>query len=229
MSDRAPMDSLIDRLSRDLRPVKRLLPPWLRAAQWLGGAVALAVPLSLFADWHGIVMRLMAAPDMWLSQLGALLTAVTAALAAFLTSVPGRSRLVPLLPLPPACLWVSASTAGCLRLTGIAGTVPEPATHPIVCLNFLLLVSVPLGVLMTFLLARAFPLRPGLTAALAGLACAGAASCLLTFIHPFDATAEDLLVHLAAVMAVVMVTRFIGGRWIERAERRLRRGNLSVP
>jgi hypothetical protein len=84
------------------------------------------------------------------------------------------------------------------------------------CLNFMLLVSVPLAGLLTWLLMRACPLRPGLTAVLAGLASAGAASCLLTLIHPFDATAEDLLVHLLAVLAIVGLTRAAGARAITK-------------
>jgi hypothetical protein len=219
MSESQAVDTLINRLSRELRPVRRLAPPWARTALWMGAAMCLAAPLSYLADFRALAVRLMAVPDMWLSELGAFLTAVTAAYAAFLTSVPGRSRLAPLIPVPAVFMWISASTVGCLRLSAIPGTVAEPMMHPVMCLNVLLLVSVPLGVLLTWFLARAYPLRPGLTAGLAGLASAGAAACLLSLIHPYDATAEDLIVHFAAVLVVVAVTRVFGGRWIARREK----------
>jgi hypothetical protein len=80
--------------------------------------------------------------------------------------------------------------------------------HPVVCLEFLILVSLPLLLLLTWQLRRAFPLRPGLTACLAGLASAGAGITLLALIHPFDATAEDLGLHLAGVVLIIALSRF---------------------
>ncbi len=216
MSDAATHEALIARLSGALRPVRRLAPPWQRTALWLIAVLLFAAALAPFADFPAIAARLAAVPDMWLSQTGAALTAVLAAWAAFQTSVPGRSPRAALLPVLPALLWVGASTAGCLRLTPIAGTVPEPPMHAFACLKFLLLVSVPMVCLLTWALTRACPLRPGLTAVLAGLASAGAASCLLTLIHPFDANAEDLLVHLLAVIAIVGITRAAGTRVLEK-------------
>jgi len=213
MSDSAMHEALIGRLSGELKPVRRLASPWSRTAFWLGAVLLIAVPLSRLADFAALAARLHAAPDMWLSQAGAALTAILAAGAAFQTGIPGRSARVAWLPVLPALLWVGASTAGCLRLTPIAGTVPEPAMHPLACLKFLLLVSVPLVALLGWWLVRACPLRPGLTAMLAGLASAGAASCLLTLIHPFDATAEDLLAHLLAVLVVIGLSRVVGS-WV---------------
>ena len=210
MSDTASQEALIARLSGALRPMGHLPAPWKRTLFWLGAVVLMGVPLALRADFAAIGARLLGAPDMWLSQAGAALTAVLAAWAAFETSVPGRSARWALLPIAPLLVWVGASTAGCLRLWPVPGTQPEPPMHAMACLKFLLLVSVPLAALLTWRLMRACPLRPGLTAGLAGLASAGAAATLLTFIHPFDATADDLLVHLVAVVLVVGVCRLVG-------------------
>ena len=84
--------------------------------------------------------------------------------------------------------------------------------HAMACVGFMLVVAVPLAALLMVLLLRACPLRPGLTALLGGLACAGAASVLLSMIHPFDATGEDLALHLVAVLAIVGISRIAGGR-----------------
>jgi hypothetical protein len=220
VSDAPLHEGLIRQLAGDLRPVQRLAAPWQRAAMWMGAVVLLAVPLASTADLQAVAARLGSVPDMWLSQAGAALTAMLGAWAAFQTSIPGRSARWAWLPVPPALLWIGASTAGCLRLSPIAGTVPEPPMHAMECMKFLLLVSVPLVCLLTWRLMRACPLRPGLTALLAGLASAGAANCLLTLIHPFDATAEDLLVHLAAVLVVVGITRAAGTHVLDAARKR---------
>ena len=209
-------DALIAQLSADLRPVRRLAPPWQRAAVWLTAVLWFAALLSAFTDWHGLRARLMGAPDMWLSQAGAVLTAVCAGIAALQIAVPGRSARWALLPLPPLAVWVAASTQGCLRLVPVAGSRPEPLMHPMACLQMLLLISLPLALLLTWQFMRAYPLRPGLTAALGGLASAGAAASLLTLVHPFDATVDDLAVHAVGVVLVVLAARWLGGRALRR-------------
>jgi len=212
MSEGAQTYALIDRLTADLRPVRTLPSPWRRTAIWCG-AVALAVcAVAPFTDFNALAHRLGAAPDMWLSLLGALLTCVTAAAAAFATSVPGRSAWWAALPLPPLALWLGASTAGCLRPALRGWTTPEPHMHAMHCMYFIVAVSLPLAWLLGWQITRACPLRPALTASLAGLASAGGACVVLALIHPFDATYSDLLAHLAAVLLVIIAANVVGGR-----------------
>ena len=221
MSDTLRLETLIARLAGDLKPTHRLPAPWKRTLFWLATVLLLAILLAWNADMHSFAERLLGAPDMWLSQAGAMLTAGLAAWAAFQTSIPGRSWRWALLPLPALALWLAASTAGCLRLWPIPGTKAEPPQHAMECLKFIVLVSLPLAGLLTWRLTRAFPLRPGLTAMLAGLASAGAAASLLEIIHPFDASAADLLLHLIAVVVVTVLSRMVGGAWLKRKEKSL--------
>ncbi len=210
-------DALIARLAEDLRPVRRLAPPWRRAALWLAGALWAAAFMAMFADLPAIAQRQMAAPDMWLATTGAVLTGALACVAALATSVPGRSAWWAALPLPALALWVGASGAGCLRTAWGGGAMPFGQDPPVPCITFIVLVSVPLAAALLWLVLRACPLRPALTASLAGLASAGTAAALLTLIHPYDATAEDLAGHFVAVAVVVGVVRFLGVRVGRRA------------
>jgi hypothetical protein len=212
MSDAAGHEALIGRLASNLRPVRRLPGPWRRAAAWLGAALWMAGLLGVFTNWPALGHRLMATPDMGMAVAGALLTAIAAAGAAFITSVPGRSPRWALLPLPPLALWLAASSMGCLRQAPAAYTVPEPRMHAMACIYVIFLIATPLAGLLLLQLRRAFAPRPGLTAALGGLASAGAAAALLTLIHPFDATVEDLGAHFAAVLLVVGGAEFFGRR-----------------
>lgn len=216
MPDTRATDMLIAQLSAELRPVRRLAPAWQRAVVWVAAVVWIGALLSFFTDWGALRVRLMATPDMWLSQLGAVATALCAGMAALQMSVPGRSARWALLPLPPLALWVAACTEGCMRLAPVAASVPEPRMHPLACLQVIVLISLPLTLLLTWQLMRAYPLRPGLTAALGGLASAGAAASLLTLIHPFDATVDDLAVHGVAILAVIGAARWFGGRALRR-------------
>jgi hypothetical protein len=200
-------DTLITRLAAELRPVRRLSSPWRRAALWLGASAWLFGMLALFANFPAMAERLTAAPDMWLATIGAVSTAILAAIAAHLTSIPGRSPRWAALPLPAFVLWIGASAAGCLRGHAIVATLPEAPMHPMLCFYFIVLAAAPLAVLLRLQVIRAYPLRPRLTATLIGLASAAAAASLLTLIHPFDANAPDLGAHFLAVALIVIAVR----------------------
>src|SRR3984885_4639488 len=118
-----PHDHLIHGLSTDLKPVRRLHRPALRAALWLAVVAAIAVGLAAFADVNAIWQRLATAPDLWLAVIGSALTAIFATFAAFELSLPDTSRVWAAVPLPVAILWIAASGLGCLR------TWLAPQTH----------------------------------------------------------------------------------------------------
>ena len=211
------LDDTVSRLAADLAPVKRLAAPPLRAARWLALVLLMAAGLAAVGDMPGLARRLAIAPDMWLAVLASSATAVLGALAAFELSVPGRSARWALLPVPSLVVWVMASGMGCLRVWAApsgaeAGSMGE-ARH---CLVAILAMSVPLMALMMVMVRRACPLRPNLTALVAGLAIAAASATLLNFDHPFDASATDLLAHLVAVLMVIGANQAIARRTVAR-------------
>ncbi|MDE1894699.1 MAG: DUF1109 family protein [Pseudomonadota bacterium] len=209
--------ALIDRLGTELVPVRRLPPPWLRATGWLLAVAAIAGVLLMRYGTGGMMLRLHAAPDLAWAAVGAVLTAIAAAWAAFSLGVPGRRAAWAWLPLPPALLWIGASGVGCLR-TWIAPHTSIASLHQSTdCLVFIVGFSVPLSALMILMLRRACPLRPVLTAVLIGLASAAASASLLEICHAYDAAATDLLTHAAAVALVVGVNAAMGGRLLSKA------------
>jgi hypothetical protein len=208
----SPHDRLIQGLTADLRPVRPLPSPGKRALAWLACVIAMACLLAPISDLAALEQRLIAVPDMWLAVTGSALTAVLAAFAAFQLSLPDRSRAWAWLPLPAALLWIAASGMGCLRSWFVPDTHAADLSEARDCLLFIIGLSVPLSILLFAMLRKAYPLQPGLTAAIAGLAVAAAAATLLNFFHPFDAAATDLAVHAFAVGLVVVVSRSVGAR-----------------
>jgi hypothetical protein len=205
-----PTDRLIDQLARDLPPVRRIASPMFRAACWLGVVAGVAVVLASRANLPALAARIESASDMWMAIVGSVATAILAAIAACMVSVPGRSRRWAWLPVPAAAFWLCAGGMGCLRVTVNAGLNPallSAALHQ--CLPFILEMSAVLMLPLAVLLWWARPLRPGLVAGLAGLAVAAASASLLWFFHPFDASWEDLLVHALAVLLVVGLCRLV--------------------
>lgn len=215
-------DSLIASLGGELQPVRRLLPPWLRTLGWLAVVAAIAVLLFALNGAAPMLQRWAGAPDLAWATLGAVLTAVGATWAAFTLAVPGRSRAWAWLPLPGALLWTGASGLGCFRVDvqhliapGMQiATLQDSAAH---CLVFIVGMSIPLSALMIWLLRRACPLRPVLTAVLLGLASAAASACLLGIFHEYDTAVVDLLTHVLAVCVVIAANAALSGRLLSKA------------
>lgn len=205
-------EALIGTLAGGLRPVRRLPPPGRRAAIWMALVLAFGAVLAGFSDLRELAVRLVVAPDLGLALAGSWLTAGLAAFAAFQTSVPGRRGLWAWLPAPGLALWLGASGLGCLRSWLAPGTHDASLAESMDCLRFIIGLSVPLAALTLVMLRRAAPLRPGLTAGLAGLAVAAAAASLLELFHPFDAALSDLSVHGGAVLLVIALHRIFGQR-----------------
>jgi hypothetical protein len=213
MTDDSPHARLIDSLALELRPIRRLHSPWLRAAVWiLLFAIAIAV-LAGFGDLRGLQHRISMVPDVGWAMLGAGLTAALAAIAAFQSSVPGRAAGWNFLPLPALVLWTASSGLGCFEAA--ADELGHPASLRSAlreCLPFILLTSLPLLAALFVMLRRGYPPSPPQTAALAGLAAAAGAATLLNFFHPFDVAAIDLLVHGLIVAVIVMISGGFGRR-----------------
>ncbi len=217
MPEPSSHEALIDRLGTGLVPVRRLLPPWLRTVGWLLLVAALAAGLLLHYGAGPMLRRWAATPDLAWAGVGAAITAVTAAWAAFALGVPGRRAAWAWLPLPGALLWIGASGLGCLRTWIAPGTQIAGLHQSADCLLFIIGFSIPLSALLIVLLRRACPLRPVLTAVLIGLASAAASASLLEICHAYDSAATDLLTHALAVAVVVAVNAAMGGRLLSKA------------
>jgi len=216
MSDPRSHEALIDQLGIELVPVQRLLPPWLRTVGWLLVVAAIAAMLLMHFGMSGMLHRWDAAPDLAWAGVGAVVTTICAAWAAFALSVPGQRALWAWLPLPGAVLWIGASGLGCLSVLFKPGTHITSLHQSSDCLVFIISFSIPLSALLIILLRRAFPLRPVLTAVMVGLASAAASASLLEICHAYDAAATDLLTHALAVALVVAANAAMGGRLLSR-------------
>lgn len=204
-------DQLIERLAADAAPVRRLRPPWLRATLWLlAVAAAAAILLPFFANFP-LFERKCADPKFVLELIGTVLTGIAAVVAAFYLSLPDRSGLWALLPLPPLALWLASSGYNCYREWITVGANGWSLGESSDCFGTILGFSIPLGIALFLVLRRARPIAPVPAAALGGLGIAGISAFLLQFNHPVDASFLDLGMHAAAV-AIVVIASALAGR-----------------
>ena len=193
---------LIDALVECAVPVRRLRPPILRAGLWLALA---GVLLTLVAVVHGVrpdLAEALSRPAFAVGTAAALATGVLAAIAAFLLSIPDRSRWWLLLPVPTLTLWVSTVGYGCLADWVSLGPEGVHFGEELGCLAILVLTSVPLAVALTVMLRYAALLRAGSVTLAAALAVAAIAAAAVSMIHDHDASVLILIWNLGTAALI---------------------------
>jgi len=201
---------LIEMLCADAKPVRRLRPPLVRAALWLLFAGLVLFALAVLQGTRPDLAERVREPTFVGALAGSLLTGVLAAIAAFHLSLPDRSRLWLLLPVPALVLWISTIGYGCLtdwisiepggfRL----GTTLE-------CFATLAIASLPLSLVLLVMLRHAARLHPTTVAMMGGLASAGIAATALSLFHELDASVMVLLWNLGAAALIVALGGIFG-------------------
>lgn len=198
-------DSLIDRLAAEMRPVRPLRAPALRALLALATIVlAASIAVAMLGDVAELRDRYVGREALLALELAAMLaTAVLAILAAFFVSIPGRSKRWIAAPIPFFAGWLLVSGLGCYSdfvRRGGGGWELGESLH---CLWFILVTSAVVAPLLVWQLARARPIDPLPVALMGGLGVAASSAFVLQFFHPFAVTFIDLAVHLAAILVVV--------------------------
>lgn len=198
---------LIKAVATNVPPVRPLRPPLTRAVGWL---LLSSLILALLAIGQGIrpdLVQRMHDPTFIARLSGALLTGILAACAAFMLSLPDRSRAWLLLPAPALALWLS--TLGYQCLTNWVSFEPSGMRidETARCFATLVLTSLPLSLAMLVMLRYAAPLRPTGVILTGSLAVAAIAATGLSLFHELDATIMILMWNIGT--AVVSIS--LGG------------------
>lgn len=209
-------DDLIGQLTTTLRPVRRLPPPGVRAALWIGFAVlVVAACVVIFGPRHDLMER-MSRPHEVAQFAFAVATGVLAAIAAFELSLPDRSGRWALLPLPTALAWGATLGLGCMADMERMGPAALAVGTSWGCFRFIVLMGVPLAASLVWMLRYAGPIRPVPVAALGGLAGAALSAAGLSLFHHLDAALMVLLWHGGSTLLVMTGFLLAGRHWRER-------------
>jgi len=203
-------EELIRRLAADTQPVRRLGSPWLRTIFWL----VLALPYVAAVVSGKLLMvgssQALADPRFVIEQAATLATAITAAVAAFASIVPGFDRKVLFLPLVPLALWLASVGHGCLQdwlRLGADGLAIRPDWE---CLQPATIIGIIPAVAMIVLLRQGAPLHPRLTLAVGALAVAAICNFGLQLFHQSDASIMVLSWHLGGVAVLAVLGGWLG-------------------
>ncbi|XXN66433.1 NrsF family protein (plasmid) [Enterobacter ludwigii] len=200
---------LIEKLGREMRPVKPLRSTRWRVCAWLLLALPCGIAASFlvqrsFTDWTqpGALQAI-------LQLVLAFILGTLAIRSAFNMSIAGRRSISWKALLPIGLLWLGMS------ISQIPGEVPlVHDNYSTRCFTFLLVVSTPMMVLMIVSLRRTRALYPVRSLAMAGLGVSCMAVALLAFCHPVHLHPLDFIMHLAAIVTIVAMTVLVGKRWV---------------
>jgi len=218
---------LIDLLAANLTPVRRLRPPIARAAAWLALAAVIVALLAITQGLRSDIATCSRQSSFVMSLGGALLTGVLATIAAFMLSLPDRSRLWIVLPAPTLVFWLA--TVGYQCLTAWISIQPGGITlgEAARCLATLVLTGLPLSLALLLMLRHAAPLRPTPVILTGSLAVAAITAVALSLFHSGDATVMILMWNLGTANLFVGLGSIFGGTmfsWVApRADLRARR------
>jgi hypothetical protein len=203
---------LIESLVASAAPVRRLRPPLARAAGWLLFA---ALILALLAVGHGVRPDLelrLQQPVFVIGITASLATAILAAVASFIVSVPDRSRRWLLLPVPALLFWLATVGYGCLTAWVSIGPAGISLGETARCFATLVLVGAPLSLAMLVMLRYAALLAPTPVAISGSLAVAAMTSTALLLFHELDATAMVLIWNVGVAALLVALGGTFGRR-----------------
>jgi hypothetical protein len=198
----ADTKQLIRELTDNVKPVRRPARPFVRTLAWLGVSLGYILIFIVLMPAHRD-LRANAHNDLFLvEQAAAFATGLTAAIAAFVSVIPGYSRRWALLPALPFAVWLASLGPGCNGELDQFGIANLPLGHNPWCAPFIVLFGALPAAAITVMLRRGAPLTPRLTAALGGLAAAGLANVGVRIVHPEDVSIMLLVWHVGVVLAL---------------------------
>ena len=205
-------DELIELLAGNARPVRRLRPPIVRCACWLGFAAIIVVMLGISHGVQPDLTQRFQDPLFAIRVTGALATGILAAISVFLISLPDRSDRWILLPVPGLGLWLSTIGYGCL--TNWVSLGPDGIELGLAanCFATLVLTSTPLSLAMVLMMRHLGPVRPTLVTLCGALAVAAITATALSLFHSLDATVLILLWNLGVAGLFVGLGGLFGNR-----------------
>lgn len=202
-------NQLIEQLAENGDPVQRLATPWTRTAVWLLIAAPYVVMIVFMMALRNDLTVKFSESRFLLEQVAALCTAITAAVAAFTSIVPGYDRRLMLMPLIPLGVWLASLGQGCVQ-TWMQGGTGLSLASDWACIPTIALVGIVPAVAMALMLRKGAPLTPHVSAALGGLAAAGLGDFGLRLFHYQDASMMVLVWQMGTVIFLTMMAASTG-------------------
>lgn len=196
---------LIAVLSAKATSVRRIGSPVWRSCIWLALAAFLLSVLFISHEVRPDFALHLTDEKFQLRLLASAMTGILSAIAAFMASVPGRSRLWVFLPLPAAVLWISTIGYQCLTNWVEIGPDGMSFGQTADCFATLVLICLPLSLTAWLMLRHTRYFNLPVVVYLAALAVSGISALAMTLFHALDASILILAFNFGTAAAFVTV------------------------
>lgn len=202
MPDQA--EKLIADLTADLQPVHRLARPFWRAAGWVGIALVVnGLAVLMHGGMRPDIMPMLMTPSYSMLLSATIITGILSAVAVFMISIPGRSRYWAALPLPGVLFWFASAGYGCFADWVKMGPQGLQMGHSVDCFTWIMVISLPLSLVLYFMVRHAAWIRPGPTLVLGMLSTAAFAATGLSLLHDLDTSMMIMVWHGGAILILL--------------------------
>lgn len=204
--------TLIRQLEADHAPVRALPRPWVRTLLWLSLAIVYIGMVTMLTTSRPDLALLLTEPRFQIELGAAFATAALAAVAAFTCVVPGRSRIVCLLPLVPLTIWLASLGQACFQDWAALGPDGLRLRIDWDCMPAAVVAGIIPAIAMVVMLRRGAPLFPHVALAMGALAVGAIANAGLQLHHVGDASIMVLVWHFGSVAALSLLAGWAGHR-----------------
>lgn len=211
---------LINSLTADAAPVRRLRPPLVRTLGWLTCAAVLVALLAMTQGVRPDLAERLRQPMFVVGIVAMIATGILAAIATFVLSLPDRSRLSLLLPAPSFIVWVSAIGYRCLTDPFYGSLHGLRFDEAVGCFATLVLTSVPLSLAMLVMVRHAALLQPTAVIMTGSLSVAAVTATALSLFHDLSATATILIWNLGTSALIIALGYIFGPKLLFRVSPR---------
>jgi len=207
-------EDLIERLGNHLVPVRPLAPPWTRAAAWFacGGAYLGAVVLLTWVRGRSLETSGASSGAYLVQQAALVVTAVSAAGAAFASVIPAGSRRPFGAALAASAVVIATLAWGCVADIRVQGTLGAGRETDWPCVVSIALGGATFWGLAVAMLRRGAPLTPRLSSVLAGVAALSIANLEACLSRPHAFNVTILLWHGVTTALILAAMAPVGDR-----------------
>ncbi|WP_039926508.1 NrsF family protein [Leptospira vanthielii] len=198
-------DVLIDRLSANLAPVRRVFPISVAYCLWIGSSLLILIS---YIWWRSDFFRMIHIPIYIYELIPAFLVLLISAYNAIHTSIPGNRKIqyLSLAPISFLVLWM------CLLLfrffTGITSDIPIYNYHT--CIRDFLLMNLPTSIGLIYIIRRRYPMSKKNIGFWIFTASATMSALGEAFLCPNEAASHLILIHLFPVFGLSLLGIWIG-------------------
>lgn len=202
-------EDLVQSLSDNAKPVRRLAHPAWRTALWLSVSLAyFALVLAIVGLRDDLALKL-EDPRFIIEVSAALLTSMMAAAAAFCAGCPGRPLWERFAPFPFLAIWLASLGEGCWRQwvqTGPDGQLQ----FDFLCVQIIFALSLLPALLILAMIKRGAPIAPMSTTGLAALAATALGAAVLRLFHAQDVSLMLLVWQFGSVLLLAAIGFLLG-------------------